>query len=599
VKKSRRANRKSLGKRFKPRFESLEQRVLLTSHGFVENGVEDAAAHYADDGLDPANDWERIRYSASGRAYYLDPADREEGSGCTCGGAGCPACDPETTPSTIVPTSDRENVGLNEIPVYHSNPGAANVFYIDFNGQVVDDTDWNENDRNGNGNDGKPIHAIPYDTDGDLTTFSETELDAIYEIWQRVSEDFLPFNIDITTEEPDPESFKNGREVMRVIVSTNIDDPSVGGAGKKWFPDVGGVSFVASYWRPGDTPAWVFQNKIPKTPKAIAEAASHEFGHTLGLGHRGKDGAEYHNGTGEGETSWAPIMGAGYTSNVTQWTDGNYVGGRSNGFGDFEIMTNDVFGVTFRDDDHGQANENATPLTNTKGHIIGDGIIETNTDYDVFSFEHLGGPVEILVSPAAVGPNLDIVIELYDSESSIAIATFAPEETLSAELKTELAAGTYYLLVDGGGYAPEVGEGFSEYASIGSYHIDGILGVPVLTAIAGDNYSINEGESLALDGALSYGPVAPLQFAWDIDGDGGFDDATGATPMLSWDQLQSLEVPIIDQGNFEIRLRVSDSTGSVAEETATLTVHNVAPEVALTDPDEPHTSSRRVRGRGV
>ena len=41
-----------------------------------------------------------------------------------------------------------------------------------------------------------------FDRDGDPTTFSDAELESIYDIWSRVVEDFAPFNIDVTTVEP-------------------------------------------------------------------------------------------------------------------------------------------------------------------------------------------------------------------------------------------------------------------------------------------------------------------------------------------------------------------------------------------------------------
>ncbi len=60
--------------------------------------------------------------------------------------------------------------------------------------------------------------------------------------------------------------------------------------------------------------------------KSCAEAASHEAGHTLGLGHDGANGTqtEYYGGQGSGNTGWAPIMGVGYDQTVTQWSKGEY-----------------------------------------------------------------------------------------------------------------------------------------------------------------------------------------------------------------------------------------------------------------------------------
>ena len=60
----------------------------------------------------------------------------------------------------------------------------------------------------------------------------------------------------------------------------------------------------------------------------VAECCSHESGHTLGLSHQSKydDGchltATYNEGTGSGETAWAPIMGNSYYRNMSGWNNG-------------------------------------------------------------------------------------------------------------------------------------------------------------------------------------------------------------------------------------------------------------------------------------
>ena len=62
-----------------------------------------------------------------------------------------------------------------------------------------------------------------YDIDGDSDSFSQQEVDVIQEAWARVSEDFIPFNVDITTDEPPelatgvPESEANGK-ALRVSI---------------------------------------------------------------------------------------------------------------------------------------------------------------------------------------------------------------------------------------------------------------------------------------------------------------------------------------------------------------------------------------------
>lgn len=86
---------------------------------------------------------------------------------------------------------------LDSIPLLHSNPNSPVKLYLDFDGHF--EAQWG-----GFYNVVTPV----YDIDGDATTFSQQELNNIYEIWQRIAEDFAPFNVDVTTEEPP--SFEDG-----------------------------------------------------------------------------------------------------------------------------------------------------------------------------------------------------------------------------------------------------------------------------------------------------------------------------------------------------------------------------------------------------
>lgn len=75
--------------------------------------------------------------------------------------------------------------------------------------------------------------------------------------------------------------------------------------------------------------------------------------------------------------------------------------------------------------------------------------------------------------------------------------------------------------------------------------------------------------NVAFDGRASSDPDGdPLTYAWDLDGDGAFDDATGAT--TSW----TYTTP----GSYAVRLRVSDPSGATGtSSTTTITVNNRPP----------------------
>ncbi|MCA9263551.1 MAG: hypothetical protein KDA60_06865, partial [Planctomycetales bacterium] len=77
------------------------------------------------------------------------------------------------------------------IPLLHSFDTAPAAVYLDFDGNF--EPRWGGNTN---------VVTPPYDLDGDPTTFNEEEQNRIHEIWQRVSEDYAPFNVDVTTVDP-------------------------------------------------------------------------------------------------------------------------------------------------------------------------------------------------------------------------------------------------------------------------------------------------------------------------------------------------------------------------------------------------------------
>ncbi len=99
-----------------------------------------------------------------------------------------------------------------------------------------------------------------------------------------------------------------------------------------------------------------------------------------------------------------------------------------------------------------------------------------------------------------------------------------------------------------------------------------------LAAVAGGPYTVAEGGSLTLDGSVS--PADPAAtYTWDVNGDGTFGDATGATPTLTWAQLEALG---IDDGpsSHVITLRVTSGAQTLTD-TAMLQVTNIGPSPRL------------------
>ena len=94
------------------------------------------------------------------------------------------------------------------------------------------------------------------------------------------------------------------------------------------------------------------------------------------------------------------------------------------------------------------------------------------------------------------------------------------------------------------------------------------------TAEAGGPYTTDEGTNVRLDGTGSTDPDNDIvSHTWDFDSDGVCDDATGATPDFT---------AVGQDGIYQVKLCVRDAIGLTAEDTASVTVRNVAPSVGIT-----------------
>jgi PKD repeat protein len=430
----------------------------------------------------------------------------------------------------------------------HSRPGAERVIYLDFTGYVATNSAWS----------GGTIDAVPYDIDGDPTTFSDAERAAIQSVWQRVAEDFAPFDVDVTTEEPPaPIGRVDAADTSfgtRVVITRNT------------FFDCfcGGVAFIGTFdlFVEGNPeffqPAWVFFEALGLDEKNIAEAASHEAGHNLGLIHDGTTfGLEYYGGHGSGETGWAPIMGVGYSQNLTQWSRGEYPEA-NNQEDDIEVMV--ANGAPLRADDIGSSRETAQPLAGSAAsgriNVAQDGVIEREEDVDVFSFVSAGGSVQLRVDPLPIGPNLDIVATLYDAAGR-QVARSNPAEELEAVIDVTLPAGSYFLAIDGTGKG-DLATGYSDYASLGQYRISG-------------SYPVADARPpVARATAFPTSGRAPLNVHFTGLGSG---DPDGSIESYRWD---------FGDGKTGTGILVDHTYTAAGNYTATLTVRD---EQGLTDTD--------------
>ena len=357
------------------------------------------------------------------------------------------------------PTS---KVTEKEVFSLHSMPGAKYRVFIDFNGGTVSDSAWNVTTG------ADKLEAQPYDTDGKPGKFSAVELAAMKEIWQAVAEDFAPFKVDVTTEEPG----QTGGNTGWILVTrsdakrSTLPEPQAGGAS---YINILGLSHTPYY-----SPAFVYTNNLGSTT-AVAGAVSHGMGHLVGLSH---DGAAAGKGS---QVSWAPIMGLDPEQHVTQWSQGEF-----NSQDDIAILSGRM-GMRRDDHDDTRYDKGTRLVVGKNGEVNSDaghsarnqGVIEDRDDVDVFVVNVGAGYVDFTVTPVwqamagdkQHGGNLDVHIALYDSNGK-RVAEQDPRNTTAANLKTRVPAGRYVLEIKG---VANPAVAHSDYGSIGRYFITGMV----------------------------------------------------------------------------------------------------------------------------
>ncbi len=345
----------------------------------------------------------------------------------------------------------------------HSKPGSNRVIYLDFDGHTITGTAWNAS----KGID--PVNVSPYDTDGDPATFSTAEQDVVHEVWARVAEDYATFDVDVTTQEP-PQSAIDRSDASDQQYGTRVlIDPDT------WYQSgcgCGGVAYVGVYDSTSQhdyyQPALVFTKGVGTGAKNLAEAASHEAGHNVGLSHDGTSTVGYYQGHG----AWAPIMGVGYYRGISQWSKGEYADA-NNTEDDYAVVG--THGLALRADEAGDTSGDAAALT--VGTPVS-GVIAAEADTDVYRVDvGAAGNYTATASAAPTGGDLDIKLDLLDSSGAV-VASADPASGqadagtptgLGASVSSTLQAGTYYLRIDNVGYGDPLNTGYSTYGSRGAY----------------------------------------------------------------------------------------------------------------------------------
>lgn len=505
---------------------------------------------------------ETMRVDGNGRILYVDNMANQQGEIQVSHGDKTSHVTGTTTVAAAIPIA--APAALANTFLLHSKKGASKTIYLDFDGHSAQGTAWSK----------LTINAPAYDLTGNPAVFDDTERSNIIRIWNRVAEDYIPFDVDVTTEAPSNDALLRTNTAdntygTRLVITKSVINCGCGGVAY-----VGVVNLVNSAVY---QPAWVFQDALGNSEKNIAEAASHEAGHTLGLLHDGqKPSTSYYLGHGSGVTGWASIMGAGYYKNVTQWNSGTYPNANNQ---QDDLATFASYGILPSPDDHGNTLATASSLANVGTSIAPNiqtyGVIGTASDIDMFVINTSGGLINLTASPASIGPNLDLKLTLYNAAGAI-ITTSAPEATLTAAINQSVVAGTYYLAVANSGRSASPGDaGYPTYGSLGQYQITG-------TYMSGPNTALPPIANISANPVTGTAPLVVNFSAVNSKGNGNitgyqwdFGDAsraTGATVSHTYPKV----------GTYTVKLTVTNQHKLTNSKTQLITVTAPPPTLAST-----------------
>lgn len=365
-------------------------------------------------------------------------------------------------------------------------------------------------------------------------TFSPAERLAIRNIWSIVSEDYAPYNINVSTVEP--MAFTDGVAFRQVITNTGpvIIDPTVAstalgtaklnGYASGGATDNVGFTFASNFADFGGGAS----GEIAAKSVERGNTSSQQFGRALGLRNYASGGmgspplatppqpngimAEPDLGLNR-ETFSAATNDAGASQ-----VDSGTISGPSN-----------TFGLII--DEHGDTTATATALTpdpaGNGSSYVGTGLIRQESDIDYFSFI-VGGNTTITIDVDDFAGNLDATLTLFDSNGMMIGSPTNLANSLDATINTNLPDGTYFIAVSGGTVAGNVGRYTVNITS-------SVTLAPVITTTSSTTAWIQNGPAVAVDPLLTV-----------FDRDSAF--LARATVTISGGYVQGQDVLSLDNG---------------------------------------------------
>jgi len=405
---------------------------------------------------------ESVRIDSQGRALYIDPLHVEH--------------TPDVArPESATPAAD---VPLTDAFLLNSLPGSNRTIYLDFTGHSLVGTYWQDGGTLADNTidyTNEQMQMPAYDVDGDTTSFSDLERRNIIDAWSAISEDYAPFNVNVTTADPGDAALlrANGNDAvygMRALITNNTNAIAAECG-------CGGIAYVGVFGDAGELfnntylgPSLNFaQNWF--SGKTISDVVSHEVGHNVGLSHDGINTQGYYGG----RDGWAPIMGVGYYEPLVQFSNGTY-SSANQPEDDFVVAVSN--GLPLRADDHGDTRATASALTNGTEQS---GVISTRADVDYFSFIATTTSHDVSVTSPSLSTNLDVQAKLFNSSGTLLSTTNPDLFRVGVNSATGLDAvftatttpgNSYFIALEGVSYGPGTTTGYSDYGSLGEYRVN-------------------------------------------------------------------------------------------------------------------------------
>jgi hypothetical protein len=411
----------------------------------------------------------------------------------------------------------------------HSNKGAPVVIYLDFDGETINSPVWGQ------------FYAQP----------SDMISEEMYVAWSIVAEDFAPFNVDVTTERATYDATPWGYKHMNIFT---ITDQVASGTG--------GTAIINSFAWSFFCPSWTFN----LDPKIGGESASHEIGHALGLIHDGLSDpyTDYYGG----HNNWATIMGAAFLGEFVQWSKGEYHNA-TNKENDLAIITRPANRVEYRKDDGGSTIASAFLLKYENiaggiGTINHSGVIAKTDDIDVLRFETNGGYTNINISTVTAQygypfTNLNFKADLLNS-AGVVIDSLIPTRT-NASFSRNLAAGTYFIRIDGVGSGNPQITGYSDYGSLGTYTITGTVNSPVTGQFIANISYPQDGAQIINLNTVTIRPILTSPNAYWVE---YFDNGVKIGESNNSPAYHYFNITGVSEGVHTVYIRARDSNGNYA-----------------------------------